>query len=87
MNAIEEAKNLNTLPLDDLIDSLILYEEDLVAEKGDEEKKKSIALKASKFKSDEESELDDDELAMLTRRFGKFFKKTGERRRFRNFKN
>ena len=85
--AIEEAKNLNTLPLDDLIGSLISYEEDLAAEKGHEEKKKSIALKASKYESDGESEPDDEELAMLARRFRKFFKKTGERRNFRNFKN
>ncbi|KAH9724999.1 hypothetical protein KPL70_007704 [Citrus sinensis] len=85
--AIEEAKDLNTLPLDDLIGSLISYEEDLAAEKGHEEKKKSIALKASKYESDEESEPDDEELAMLARRFRKFFKKTGERRNFRNFKN
>ncbi|KAH9697748.1 hypothetical protein KPL71_023737 [Citrus sinensis] len=85
--AIEEAKDLNTLPLDDLIGSLISYEEDLAAEKGHEEKKKSIALKASKYESDGESEPDDEELAMLARRFRKFFKKTGERRNFRNFKN
>ncbi|KAH9715535.1 Integrase catalytic domain-containing protein [Citrus sinensis] len=85
--AIEEAKDLNTLPLDDLIGSLISYEEDLAAEKGHEEKKKSIALKASKYESDGESELDDEELAMLARRFRKFFKKTGERRNFINFKN
>ncbi|KAH9780462.1 hypothetical protein KPL71_008083 [Citrus sinensis] len=84
---IEEAKDLNTLPLDDLIGSLISYEEDLAAERGHEEKKKSIALKASKYESDEESEPDDEELAMLARRFRKFFKKTGERRNFRNFKN
>ncbi|KAH9703924.1 hypothetical protein KPL70_011269 [Citrus sinensis] len=85
--AIEEAKDLNTLPLDDLIGSLISYEEDLAAEKGHEEKKKSIALKASKYESDGESEPDDEELAMLARRFRKFFKKTRERRNFRNFKN
>ncbi|KAH9687357.1 hypothetical protein KPL70_014742 [Citrus sinensis] len=85
--AIEEAKNLNTLHIDDLISSLISYEEDLAVEKGDEEKKKSIALKASKYESDGGSEPDDEELAMLARRFRKFFKKTGERRKFRNFKN
>ncbi|KAH9671627.1 Integrase catalytic domain-containing protein [Citrus sinensis] len=85
--AIEEANDLNTLPLDDLIGSLISFEEDLVTEKGREEKKKSIALKASKYESDGESEPDDEELAMLARRFRKFFKKTGERRNFRNFKN
>ncbi|KAH9696893.1 hypothetical protein KPL71_023375 [Citrus sinensis] len=85
--AIEEAKNLNTLPLDDLIGSLISYEEDLAEEKGHEENKKSIALKASKYERDWESEPDDEELAILARRFRKFFKKTGERRKFRNFKN
>ena len=49
--AIEEAKNLNTLPIDDLVGSLISYDEDLVAKKGNEEKKKSIALKVSKRKA------------------------------------
>ena len=81
--AIEEAKNLNTLPINDLIGFLISYEENLAAEKRDEEKKKSIALKASKYESDGESEPDDEELAMVARRFKMFFKKTGERRKFR----
>ncbi|KAH9658635.1 Integrase catalytic domain-containing protein [Citrus sinensis] len=52
-----------------------------------EEKKKIIALKASKYESDGESEPNDEELAMLVRRFKKFFKKIGERRNFKNFKN
>ena len=85
--AIEESKNLNTLPIDNLIGSFISYEEDLAAEKEHEKKKKSIALKASKYQSDEESELDDEEMAMLTRRFRKFYKKTSERRKFTKFKN
>ncbi|KAH9779936.1 hypothetical protein KPL71_007899 [Citrus sinensis] len=74
--AIEEAKDLNILPIDDLIGSLISYEEDLAAERGNEEKKKSIALKASKHESDEESELDEEEMDMLARRFRKLFKKS-----------
>ncbi|KAH9780749.1 Integrase catalytic domain-containing protein [Citrus sinensis] len=85
--AIEEAKDLNVLPIDDLIGSLISYEEDLTAEKGHEEKKKNIALKASKRESDEESEMDDEELAMLARRFRKFYKKNNEQRKFRGYKN
>ncbi|KAH9688106.1 Integrase catalytic domain-containing protein [Citrus sinensis] len=85
--AIEEAKDLNVLPIDDLIGSLISYEEDLAAEKGHEEKKKNIALKASKRESDEESEMDDVELAMLARRFRKFYKKNNEQRKFRGYKN
>ncbi|KAK9229591.1 hypothetical protein WN944_022554 [Citrus x changshan-huyou] len=43
--------------------------EDLAAEKGNEEKKKSIALKASKHESDEESELDEEEMDMLARSY------------------
>ncbi|KAH9744129.1 hypothetical protein KPL70_003555 [Citrus sinensis] len=66
--AIEEAKDLNILPIDDLIGSLIFYEEDLAAERGNEEKKKNIALKATKYESDGESEPNDEELAMLARR-------------------
>ncbi|KAH9762390.1 hypothetical protein KPL70_000794 [Citrus sinensis] len=85
--AIKEAKDLNVLPIDDLIGSLISYEEDLAAEKGHEEKKKNIALKASKRESDEESEMDDEELAMLARRFRKFYKKNNEQRKFRAYKN
>ncbi|KAK9217771.1 hypothetical protein WN943_006399 [Citrus x changshan-huyou] len=85
--AIEEAKDLNVLPINDLIGSLISYEEDLAAEKGHEEKKKNIALKASKRESDEESEMDDEELAMLARRFRKFYKKNNEQRKFRGYKN
>ncbi|KAH9744086.1 hypothetical protein KPL70_003536 [Citrus sinensis] len=85
--AIEEAKDLNILLIDDLVGSLISYEEDLAAEKGNEENKKSIAFKASKYKSDEESELDEEEMDMLARKFRKFFKKSNERRKFRDLKN
>ena len=86
--AIEEAKDLNTIPIDDLIRSLISYEEDLAAEKSNEEKKKkSTTLKASKHESDEESELDDENMAMMAKKFRKIFKKTTERKRFRNYKN
>ncbi|KAH9725564.1 hypothetical protein KPL70_007924 [Citrus sinensis] len=63
------------------------FSNNLAAEKGHGEKKKNIALKASKYESDGESEPDDEELAMLAKRFRKFFKKTGERRKFKNFKN
>ncbi|KAH9670880.1 hypothetical protein KPL70_017145 [Citrus sinensis] len=61
--------------------------ENLAVEKWHEEKKKNIALKASKHESDEESEMDDEELAMLARRFRKFYKKNNEQRKFRGYKN
>ena len=86
--AIEEAKDLNTLLIDDLIGSLISYEEDLAAERGDEDKKKkNITLRASKPKSDEENDFEDEEMAMMARKFKKFFKKSGEWKKFRKLKN
>ena len=49
--------------------------------------KKSIALKALKSESDEESKLEDEDMAIILRKFRKFFKKSNERRKFRNFNN
>ena len=73
--AIEEAKDLNFLSIDDLTSSLISYEEVLATKKGNEKnKKKNIALKTSKHVSDEESGLNDKDMAMMARRFRKFFK-------------
>lgn len=86
--ALEEANDLNTLSVDDLIGSLISYEEDLVVEKGDKDKKKkSIALRASKLESDEERKFEHEDMAMIARKFRRFFKRSNESRKFRNFKN
>ena len=66
----------------------IFYEEDLVTERGDEDKKKkNIALRASKPESDEESNFEDEDMAKMARKFRKFFKKSGEWRKFRKLKN
>ena len=51
------------------------------------EKKKNIALKVSKYESDKESHLDNEEMVMLARRFRKYYKKASKRRKFRNYKN
>ena len=58
----------------------------MATEKGNDKKKKRIALKVSKHESDKESNLDDEEMAMLARRFRKFYKKTSERKKFRSYK-
>ena len=58
----------------------------MTGEKGNDEKKKNIALKVSKHESDEKSELDEEVIDMLARRFRKFFKKFSERRKFRDLK-
>ncbi|GJV18626.1 hypothetical protein Tco_1367646 [Tanacetum coccineum] len=85
VTTIEESKDLSTLPLDELIGNLKVYE--VVLEKDSEiskvkkEKYKSLALKARKVSSDEEisfSESDDEEYAMAVRDFKRFFKRRGK---------
>ncbi|GKB51697.1 hypothetical protein Tco_0902450 [Tanacetum coccineum] len=86
VTAIEESKDLSTLPLYELIGNLKVYE--VVLEKDSEiskvkkEKYKSLALKERKVSSDEEvscSESDDEEYVMAVRDFKKFFRR---RRKF-----
>ncbi|GAV57991.1 LOW QUALITY PROTEIN: UBN2 domain-containing protein, partial [Cephalotus follicularis] len=63
--AIEEAKDLSTLPLEDILGSLMTHELRMSDQAKNEPKKKTIVLKASK---DEESDEDKDEMALLTKR-------------------
>ncbi|GJU59006.1 hypothetical protein Tco_1236772 [Tanacetum coccineum] len=70
VTAIEESKDLSTLPLDELIGNLKVYEvvleKDLEISKSKKEKYKSLALKARKVLSEEEatsSDSDDEEYA------------------------
>ena len=71
--AIQEAKDLSTLSLDDLIGSLMAYEVQLENMKKNEEKSvsKEFAFKAIKEESDFDNSNSDEEekLALLTRRF------------------
>ncbi|GJU76702.1 hypothetical protein Tco_1273772 [Tanacetum coccineum] len=70
VTAIEGSKDLSTLPLDELIDNLNVYEvvleKDLEASKNMKEKYKSLALKANKVSSDKETSYSssDEEYAM-----------------------
>nr|GEX27061.1 uncharacterized mitochondrial protein AtMg00810-like [Tanacetum cinerariifolium] len=65
VTAIKESKNLTTLPLDDLIENLKVYEEvikkDFETIKGKKEKSRSLALKVKKEVSDEDSSSSDSE--------------------------
>ncbi|GAV78243.1 LOW QUALITY PROTEIN: zf-CCHC domain-containing protein/UBN2 domain-containing protein, partial [Cephalotus follicularis] len=76
VTAIEEAKDLSTLPLEQLLGSLMMHETTMKShEHVKTKKKKSIALKASK--EDSESDKDGD-LAVITSQFKKFLKSQKE---------
>nr|GEY20874.1 copia protein [Tanacetum cinerariifolium]GEY27434.1 copia protein [Tanacetum cinerariifolium] len=84
VTAIEESKNLTTLPLDELIGNLKVYEEvikkDFETVKGKKEQSRSLALKVKKKVSDEDSlssDSEDEEYAMAIKEFKKFFKRRG----------
>ncbi|GKE23260.1 hypothetical protein Tco_1434772 [Tanacetum coccineum] len=83
VTAIEESKDLTSLSLDELFGNLKVYEmiikkdSEIVKAKGE---RKSLALKAKKESSDEESSTsgsEDEEYAMAVRDFKKFFKRRG----------
>ncbi|GJX98317.1 zf-CCHC domain-containing protein [Tanacetum coccineum] len=84
VTTIEESKNLTTLPLDELIGNLKVYEEvikkDFKTVKGKKEQSRSLALKVKKEVSDEDSsssDSEDEEYAMAVKEFKKFFKRRG----------
>nr|GEU73713.1 UBN2 domain-containing protein [Tanacetum cinerariifolium] len=84
VTAIEESNNLTTLPLDELIGNLKVYEEvikkDSETVKSKREQSRSIALKARKESSDDDSSTsnsEDEEYVMSVRDFNKFFKRRG----------
>ncbi|GKA79550.1 zf-CCHC domain-containing protein [Tanacetum coccineum] len=84
VTAIEESKDLTSLSLDELIGNLKVYEviikKDSEMVKGKREQNRSLALKAKKESSDEDSlnfDSEDEEYAMAVRDFKKFFKIRG----------
>ncbi|GJU36571.1 hypothetical protein Tco_1184925 [Tanacetum coccineum] len=85
VTTIEESKDLSTLPLDELIGNLKVYEvvleKDLEISKNKKEKYKSLSLKAIKVLSEEEaSSLDtnNEEYAMAVIDFKKLFRRRGK---------
>ncbi|GJU14238.1 hypothetical protein Tco_1142204 [Tanacetum coccineum] len=82
VTAIEESKDLTSLSLDELIRNLKVYEviikNDSEMVKSKREQNRSLALKAKKESSDEDSStFDSEEYAMVVRDFKKFFKRRG----------
>ncbi|GAV92289.1 zf-CCHC domain-containing protein/UBN2 domain-containing protein, partial [Cephalotus follicularis] len=83
VTAIEEAKDLSTLPLEQLLGSLMTHETTMKNHEHVEvKKKKSIALKASK----EESESDEEgDVALITSQFKKFLKSQKGKKALKKF--
>nr|GEW31940.1 UBN2 domain-containing protein [Tanacetum cinerariifolium] len=84
VTAIEESKNLTTLPLDELIGNLKVYEEvikkDFETVKSKKKQSRSLALKVKKEVSDEDSssfDSEDEEYAMAVKEFKKYLKRRG----------
>ncbi|GKB58000.1 zf-CCHC domain-containing protein [Tanacetum coccineum] len=84
VTAIKELKDASSLALDELIGNLKVHElvmkKDFKIYKGKKERVKSIALKAKKESSDDEtstSRSDDEEYVMAVRNFKKFYKRKG----------
>ena len=86
--AIQEAKNLNILSLEELLGSLMTYKLSMKQHQEEDVKKKRIIILKSTAQPDEktddtENEEQDEEMALITRRFKKFLKKRRQRMRKR----
>ncbi|GKC13436.1 hypothetical protein Tco_1010218, partial [Tanacetum coccineum] len=82
VTTIEESKNLTSLSLDELTENIKVYEviikKDSEMVKDKREQNRSLALKAKKESSDDDSltsEREDEEYAMAVKEFKKFFKR------------
>nr|GEU98657.1 zf-CCHC domain-containing protein/UBN2 domain-containing protein [Tanacetum cinerariifolium] len=85
VTAIDESKDLSSLALDELIKNLKVHEvvmkKDSEIYQGKKERIRSIALKAKKESSDDEtstSRSDDEEYAMAVKNFKKFIRRKGK---------
>ncbi|WKA04813.1 hypothetical protein VitviT2T_022818 [Vitis vinifera] len=76
VTAIQEAKNLTKLPVEELIGLLMTYETNLTKklQESEDKKKKSITLKATNKEEEVEEgkqSEEDDDLTLITRKFNK----------------
>jgi hypothetical protein len=83
VTAIQEAKDMKAITLDELIGNLQTYELRRNSQQKEEIKRdRGLALKALE---EEDSDLDEEVMAMFTRKFKKLFKKAKENAKRKNF--
>ncbi|GAB2289773.1 hypothetical protein Dimus_038063 [Dionaea muscipula] len=88
ITAIQEAKDLQTLPLEALIGNLMTFKLMLNSRTKEALKRdKILALKTNATAVEESSESDDEELALMTRKFRKLFKQARGKRDFNKGKS
>jgi len=83
VTAIQEVKDLKAITLDELIGNLQTYELRRNSQQ-QEETKKDCGI-AHKLMDKDSSDFDDEDMAMITQKFKKLFKKTKENARKENF--
>ena len=83
ITAITESKDLNIYSIDNLLGSLIAYEQGVSQRKidaGEPRKEKNIALKVEESESEHSQPEDEDDIALMTRQFRSFLKRKQKRR-------
>ena len=72
----QEAKDLNTLPLEELLGSLMTYEltQRQHAQDDEDKKKKTVAFKSTS-QDDESTDDENEDIALITRKFKRFMKR------------
>ena len=76
VTAIQEAKDLNTLPLEELLGSLMTYEMNSKRYEEDESKgKRNMAFATAENNSEKEQSCSDEDIALITRKFKKFLRR------------
>ncbi|VFQ89818.1 unnamed protein product [Cuscuta campestris] len=79
-DAIYESIGVSNVTIDWLRGNLKTYESTILTPSLDEQKKKGIALKATKETAEEDSSDDDNEFGLVIKKFHKFMKKESERK-------
>ncbi|GAV59053.1 zf-CCHC domain-containing protein/UBN2 domain-containing protein [Cephalotus follicularis] len=84
INSLEEAKDLTTLPLEQLLRSLMTHETTMMNHESKEIEKKIVALKVPKEENEDVSD-EDEAMALITTQFKKFLKSQKGKKTFKKY--